>query len=327
MKKSLIKRYFVFREFFFLVVICFFLNNNAIAQQVRNPLFNGYYAADPTIVNYKGNFYVYATKDPWGGSDLAVFETKDFIHWQQKQINWPTKQQCTSPTSKESMVWAPSVVQKNGKFYMYVSVGSEVWAGVADNPLGPWKNITTDNSPLIPANYFPGYHMIDAECFIDDDGQTYLYWGSGLNWVNGKCFVVKLKPDMYHFDGKPKDVTPPDYFEGPYMYKRAGKYYLMYSNGKAIDSTYNIRYSIGNSPYGPWKEGANSPILSSTKDGKVIGPGHHTMFTLNNQVYILFHKIFPQKRDYVLRQLCLGKIEFDKDGNMKKVIYQDTLGL
>ncbi len=65
--------------------------------------------------------------------------------------------------------------------------------------------------------------MIDAEAFIDDDGQAYLYWGSGLNWVNGHCFVVKLKPDMVHFDGVPKDVTPANYFEGPFMVKEKGR--------------------------------------------------------------------------------------------------------
>lgn len=300
---------------------------SASAQRIKNPLFDGFFAADPTIVQDKGSFYIYATRDPWGGNDLAVFKTKDFIHWQQKRINWPTKQQCTSSTSQSSMVWAPSVVQKDGKFYMYVSVGSEVWVGVADRPLGPWRNLKPDHSPLIPADYMPGYHMIDAECFIDGDGQAYLYWGSGLHWTNGRCFVVKLRADMYHFDGAPKDVTPPHYFEGPYMFKRNGKYYLMYSNGKAIDSTYNIRYSIGDSPYGPWKEGVNSPILSTTKDARVIGPGHHTMFTFGNHVYILFHKIFPQDKDYVLRQLCIGKIEFDQQGNMKKVMYESTLEL
>lgn len=308
-------------------IFVFAIDNLALAQQIKNPLFNGFYAADPTIVNYKGTFYIYATEDPWGGKELAVFETKDFVHYQRRHINWPTKQQCTSPTSKESMVWAPSVVQYRGKFYMYVSVGSEVWCGVADEPLGPWKNVKPDNSPVIPSDYIPGYHMIDAECFIDDDGQIYLYWGSGLNWVNGKCFVVKLNPDMYHFEGKPKDITPPHYFEAPYMFKHDGRYYLMYSNGKAIDSTYNVRYSIGESPYGPWKEGANSPILSTTTNGKVIGPGHNTMFTVGDQAYILFHKIFPQKKDYVLRQLCIGKIEFDERGNMMKVKYQSTFTL
>lgn len=310
-----------------LIALLFLAGKDSLAQKVKNPLFDGFYAADPSVVEYNDTFYVYATKDPWGKDDLAVFETQDFVRYQLKSINWPTKEQCTSPTSNNSMVWAPSVVQKGDKFYMYVSVGSEVWAGVAPHPLGPWKNIKPDNSPLIPGNFFPGYHMIDAECFIDDDGQAYLYWGSGLQWKNGKCFVVKLNPDMYHFDGEPVDVTPPNFFEAPFMYKHDGKYYLMYSNGKAIDSTYNVRYSIGETPFGPWKEGKNSPILKSSKDKKVTGPGHHTVFTTSKGVYIFFHKIFPQKQDYVLRQLCIGKLEFDKKGNIKPVKYKESFGV
>ena len=95
------------------------------------------------------------------------------------------------------MVCAPSVVKtKDGKFHMYVSVGSGVWAGVSVHPLSPWKNAKADNIPLINSQFFLGYHRLDAECFIDDDGEAYLYWGSGLNWITGKCFAVKLINDM-----------------------------------------------------------------------------------------------------------------------------------
>lgn len=286
---------------------------------ISNPINSGYFA-DPTIIKENGTYYIYATIDPWGGNELAVLETKDFVNWKRQHINWPTKKACTSPTSGDAMVWAPSVVKAlNGKFYMYVSVGSEVWAGVSDSPLGPWKNAKGDNTPLIKRNLFPEYHMIDAECFIDDDGQAYLYWGSGLNWVNGGCFVVKLNNDMVTFSGEPKNITPPNYFEGPFMLKRNGIYYLMYSEGKAIDATYKIRYSIGKTPYGPWVEGDNSPILATSPDSSTYGPGHHTVFKENDQYFMLYHKIHPQKEDYVLRQLCLDSLNFNSDGSIKKV--------
>ena len=122
-----------------------------------------------------------------------------------------------------------------------VSVGSEIWAGVSDSPLGPWKNAKEDNSPLVASTDFPEVHNIDADCFIDDDGEAYLYWGSGFHWVNGICMAAKLNPDMISFQEEPIDVTPPDYFEAPYMIKRFGKYYLMYSSGKAIDATYKVQ--------------------------------------------------------------------------------------
>ena len=293
---------------------------------MKNPIIDGYFA-DPSIVKQGDNYYIYATIDPWGGDELGVFETSDFVTFTPRHLNWPTKKACTSPTSNESKVWAPSVVKApDGKFYMYVSVGSEVWAGVSDAPLGPWKNLKPDNSPLIPANMYRQYHMIDAECFIDPDtrGQVYLYWGSGLNWMNGHCFMVKLQPDMVSFATGVVDVTPPHYFEAPFMFKKNRTYYLMYSEGKAIDHTYKVRYSVGKSPLGPWEEGATSPILETSADSLTYGPGHHCIFTVKGQNYILYHRIFPQKESYVLRQLCLDSLNFDSKGTIRKV---STLGV
>ena len=161
--------------------------------------------------------------------------------------------------------------------------------------------------------------MIDAECFIDEDGKTYLYWGSGLNWVNGACFVVELEDDMVTFKSKPREITPPNYFEGPFIFRKDGTYYLMYSNGKATDATYQIRYSTGKTPYGPWHEGKNSPILTTSPDSSTYGPGHHAAFVENNQAYILYHRIFPQEKELVLRQLCIDSLNFDNNGNILKV--------
>ena len=302
------------------IFFCAILGYGQVSKKmITNPIINGYFA-DPSIVKVGDTFYIYATIDPWGGDELGVFETKDFKTFEQKHINWPTKKDCTSPTSGDSKVWAPSVVKApDGKFYMYVSVGSEVWAGTSENPMGPWKNLKADNSPLISRNYFPGFHMIDAECFIDTDGQAYLYWGSGLDWVNGHCFAVKLSKDMTTFIGKPLDISPPNYFEAPFMYKRKDVYYLMYSEGKAIDPTYKVRYSTGKTPMGPWIEGITSPILTTSADSTTYGPGHHAVFTENGQSYILYHRIFPQKQNYILRQLCIDSLNFDQKGNIKKV--------
>ncbi|WP_231491589.1 family 43 glycosylhydrolase [Pedobacter sp. Leaf170] len=289
------------------------------AQQFKKPIIPGYFA-DPTVVKSNGKYFIYATIDPWGGEELAVFETKDFINFKRHKLNWPTKAMCTSPTSNNSMVWAPSVVKgRDNKFYMYVSVGSEVWAGMSESPLGPWKNMLPNNKPLVSAKDFPNVHNIDADCFLDDNGQAYLYWGSGFNWINGKCMAVKLKKDMHSFDGVPQDVTPPGYFEGPHMIKRNNQYMLMFSEGKAIDETYRVGYAIGKSPFGPFVKGKNSPILSTIPNSKTIGPGHHTVFTMNKQDFILYHRIVPQKEKYVLRELCIDSLIYDSEGNFKKI--------
>ncbi len=289
--------------------------------KIKNPIIKGFFA-DPSIVKHKGKHYIYATIDPWGGDELAVFESSDFIKWDRKKINWPTLKACQTAESSSARVWAPCVIQgKNGKFYMYVSVGSEIWVGVSESPLGPWKNAKADNTPLIGKNVKPGYHMIDAEAFIDDDGKAYLYWGSGVEWEKESlCFAVELNSDMISFDNaKIKDVTPSNYFEAPYMLKRNNKYYLMYSKGKCIDSSYMVRYAVGDTPLGPFTEQKNSPILSTSKDSITLGPGHHTIVTENNQDYILYHRIKNNNKT-LLREIAIDSLNFDREGNILKVV-------
>ncbi|HEY9155681.1 MAG TPA: family 43 glycosylhydrolase, partial [Opitutaceae bacterium] len=175
-----------------------------------NPILPGYFA-DPTLLQVDKKAYIYATLDPWGDRSVGCWESDDFKNWTYRVLNWPTKAACSSKEASDAGVWAPSVVQgPDKKFYMAVSVGSEVWLGRANSPLGPWKNVLQDR-PFITRNFNPGYHMIDAELFVDDDKQVYLYWGSGLNWVNGRCFVGKLNSRMDAFSGEVRDVTPEDY--------------------------------------------------------------------------------------------------------------------
>jgi hypothetical protein len=133
-----------------------------------------------------------------------------------------------------------------------------VWAGVAEHPLGPWRNALGEGRQLVPYDFKPGFHMIDAEYFIDDDGVAYLYWGSGHGWKNGRCWLVKLKPDLTTFDGEVQDVTPANYFEGPVVVKRHGLYFLTYSAGKTIAEDYRVHYAVTISPLGP-RRGIRQP--------------------------------------------------------------------
>ena len=164
--------------------------------------------------------------------------------------------------------------------------------------------------------------MIDAEAFVDDDGTAYLYWGSGHNWRNGHCFVVRLKPDMVTFDGAPVDVTPANYFEAPLMVKAGDRYLLTYSDGKTTTDTYKVRYATGDTPFGPFQEAANSPILVTDATRDVISPGHHTVFRSGGQPYILYHRQalpWVPGRSEVLRQVVIDLLEVRADGTIANV--------
>jgi beta-xylosidase len=292
----------------------------AHAPHAANPILPGYYA-DPSIVQHDGKIYIYVTLDPWGDQTLGCWESSDWKQWTYRELNWPTKKECTSKTSGQALVWAPSVLRgADGKFHMVVSVGNEVWAGVAETPLGPWKNARAGGGPLVDQTFRPGFHMIDAELFLDDDNQAYMYWGSGFGWVNGKCWVVKLKPDMVTFDGEVHDVTPTNYFEAPFMLKKNGRYYLMWSSGKTTEDTYEVRYGTADSPFGPFVEGATSPVLATDTTKDVISPGHHAMFEKDGRTYILYHRqSVPFDPQSLGRQTCVDELTFAADGQMQKV--------
>lgn len=285
-----------------------------------NPILPGYYA-DPAFIAYQGANYIYATLDPWGDETLACWESSDSKNWTYRVLNWPTKSACTSPTSGPAGVWAPSIVRTpDGRFLMAVSVGNEVWLGLADHPLGPWRNILGDR-PFIPYHYKPGYHMIDAELFVDDDGQVYIYWGSGWNWVNGRCWVGRLGPDLASFAEAPLDVTPANYFEAPFMVKRHGKYFLMYSSGNTTKDTYQVHYAVGDSPCGPFVEGPASPVLVTDHAEHVVSPGHHAVFHHDGRDYILYHRhSIPFDPDVVGRQVCVDEIRFTGDGRIEAIV-------
>ena len=292
-------------------------------------MFPGYYA-DPTVLENNGTFYIYATSDMPSWNDItkmAVWSSTDFVNWKCDYLNWPTKEQCLSTTGTASGVWAPSVIKApNGKFYMYVTVGQEVWVGVADKPTGPWRNAKADNTPLLRHKEYYYVETIDAECFVDDDGQAYLYWGSSDSGrdIEGRCLGVKLNPDMVSFAETPKDVTPRHYFEAPYLFKENGKYYFSYSWGKTWDETYQVRYSTGPTPYGPWTEGMVRPIMSTDdKDNKIKSTAHQSFLKFNGKYYIVYHRFNTLDKYDIsqkLRQVAVDELNFNPDGSLQRVV-------
>jgi len=277
-----------------------------------NPILPGDFA-DPCILTYLDTFYIYATS----GSEASVWYSADFSDWRLRKLNWPTEM-------GKPDIWAPAVRQGNdGRFYFYTSTNHNIYAGVADHPKGPFQNILGGDSIFIKnRQWWEKMHSIDADCFIDDDGQAYLYWGSGFDFKDGICACGILGNDMASFKEQPNLVTPSGYFEGPHMMKRNGKYYLMYSDGFFYDSTYKVRYAISNKPTGPFQEGKNSPVLKSSQDGMISGPGHHYTIKFGNDYYIVYHRhAQPLYTPYwgPIRQVFIDKMNFDADGSIQKI--------
>ncbi len=285
-----------------------------------NPVLPGYFA-DPSCRKFGDTYYIYATPDGWdvGKGPFCIWSSKDFVNWTSHKSDWPST----------DFKWAPSVVQKDGKYYMYNSVPCQIWAAVADTPLGPWKNLMANGKEMVPDQTPKGSIVLDGECFIDTDGKIYLWYST---WWTPT--LAKLNPDMSTFDGTPrqyfKSVTTPNpepgytvqgCMEAPYMFKRNGIYYLMYSNMYCQNETYRVEYSTAPTPTGPFTYGKNNPILETNEDDTVDGPGHHTILEDGDKIYIVYHRHDnPHDPDGAHRQVCIDELHFEKDGVIEKVI-------
>lgn len=288
-----------------------------------NPFIPGYFA-DPTIKKFGDTYYVYATTDnvKEASGEPQVWMSKDFINWSNVEM--------TVPRVTEN-VWAPDItVGPDGRYYYYYAScqnGCSIYGYVSTSPTGPWTSLMAGNGPVIDPNFSPPIIPLDAHVFKDDDGSYWVYhctWaggaGNGVGWA-------KLNSDMKTFSAK--GIIPnaqlPNVFEAPFMLKRNGKYYMMYSIGDCHDASYKVGYSTGNSPNGTFTVGANSPILVTSNDGSIHGPGHHSMLVENNQHFIVYHRHDnPHSTGGLLRQLAIDKLNFDANGNILKVVPTHT---
>ncbi len=290
------------------------------SARAGNPVIPGYFA-DPCSRKFGDTYYIYATPDGWdvGRGPAGAWTSKDFFNWIWHPMNWP----------QTDFKWAPSVVEFKGKFYMYSSVPCQVWAAGADSPLGPWTNLVAEGKPMIPDQTPKETITLDGECFVDDGGQAYIWYGT---WWHPT--MAKLKPDLHSFDGEPiqyfknpRNPNPPfgvvqRCMEGPYMFKRRGTYYLMYSDDMCQDSTYNVKYSTSKSPIGPFDyDPARNPILETSDDDTVDGPGHHSMLVDGDRVFIVYHRHDnPHDPDGAHRQVCIDELHFNPDGSIEKLV-------
>ncbi|TLS42040.1 hydrolase [Streptomyces montanus] len=281
------------------------------ALEMKSPVLPGL-NADPNIVRFGDTFYIYPTTDGfegWSGTQFKAYSSKDLVHWKDHgvildlgpDISWA-----------DSRAWAPTIAEKNGKYYFYFSADTNIGVAVSDSPTGPFKDPL--GKPLIARGAYTG-QMIDPAVFTDDDGQSYLYWG------NGRAYVVPLNDDMVSFDSsKVTSMTPSGYNEGSFVIKRKGTYYFMWSENDTRDENYRVAYATGSSPTGPWtKQGV---ILEKRLDLGIKGPGHHSVVHVPNtdDWYIAYHRFAIPGGDGMHRETTIDKLEFDSNGLIKKVV-------
>ena len=307
-------RIYLVAAFLLLGAVSGFARKKHDAPGTGNPVIPGYFA-DPTIKKFGDTYYMYATTDGSGAGfgPAQVWTSKDFVNWTLMPMNWPDSH----------WIWAPDVIRHtDGRYYYFYCQPCIIHCGVSETPRGPWKNILGESEAvLVPDRFVTNAITLDGQTFVDDDGSVYLYWGTWGIYKGFGCGAGKMTPDLKGFTETRliPNTEAVDFFEAPFVLKRNGIYYFMYSSGSCHDHTYRVQYATSDHPLGPYEY--TGCILETNEDGTVHGPGHHSILKEGDDYYIVYHRHDnPHSNRGFHRQLCMDKMEFAADGSIRKVI-------
>ncbi|TVY07446.1 glycoside hydrolase family 43 protein [Paenibacillus cremeus] len=285
----------------------------------KEPLVTHIYTADPSAHVFEGKIYIYPSHDidhdgptndngdQYAMEDYHVLSMEDFhspcvdhgIALHLNDIPWASKQ-----------LWAPDAAYKNDTYYLYFPARDQegifrIGVATSASPSGPFTP---------QEHYIEGSFSIDPAVFIDEDDKAYMYfgglWGGQLEkWQTGTfdpnavgpaatepAFgprMAELNEDMLTLKAAPQEISIVDsdgkpilagdearrYFEGPWVHKHNGYYYLSYSTG----TTHCLVYAISKSPQGPF-------VFQGTILTPVIGwTTHHSIVQFNEKWYLFYH--------------------------------------
>lgn len=319
------------------------------AKAISQPLVTHIFTADPSAHVFEGKIYIYPSHDIEGGvpfDDLGNhFCMEDYHVFRQdspesaavdcgvalhvKEVPWAERQ-----------MWAPDAAYKDGKYYLYFPAKRangifQIGVAIGDQPEGPF-------APEPEA--IKGSYSIDPAVLRDDDGEHYMYfgglWGGQLQSYRNNVFgeanaepaddepalgprVAKLTADMKQFAEEVREIVILDengvplragdhdrrYFEGPWMHKYQGRYYLSYSTG----NTHFLCYAVGDDPYGPfvYQGQVLTPVVGWTT--------HHSIIEFGGRWWLYYHDSILSGGVTHLRAIKVAELRYDAQGRIATV--------
>jgi hypothetical protein len=256
---------------------------------------------DPTVVWDGSRYWAYATST--GGSLMPAMSSTDLQTWTPRPAYSPNPYN-GDPFFNDAFPippawtmggysragkaqWAPGVAYLGGAWVAYTSW--EVAPGRrcisvarASSPQGPFLDLSSQ--PFI-CDTDPG-GSIDAQPFIDSNGQAYLMWKSsgvvgsqptrikaralsadGLSFAPGSSTVVLLQTAL-GWEGNS--------IENPSMVRYGGSYWLIYSGNEWESADYRMGQAACAGPLGPCTRTSSAPLLGNT--ATEWSPGGGTLF-------------------------------------------------
>ncbi|MFC4494772.1 family 43 glycosylhydrolase [Streptomyces ovatisporus] len=291
------------------------------ALTYRNPV-SGSFAdtfADPAVVRGKdGYWYAFGTTDPLRSGEgkphsLPVARSHDLVNWSYvgdalDEDNAPE----WADEKNDAAYWAPDISYHDGRYWLYYVVtqtdatgekdDSAIGVATASSPAGPWKS---HDEPVVEPRRGTGEKddflwTFDPAHVVDTDGRRYLYYGSYYGGIE----VTELSADGRRTVGRPTKVATDNRFEGGYVVRRDGWWYLFASSGDCCagpTTGYSVFVGRSRSVRGPFTDREGVALTASRTGGSIaltpngnrwVGTGHNAVVKdLAGQDWMVYHAI------------------------------------
>lgn len=298
-----------------------------------NPYLPGWeYIPDGEPRVFGDRVYVYGSHDRAGSDSFCDYVLKcwsaplsDLNSWVCHGDIFRTLEENGRPadtdwTDGRNYLYAPDVVEKDGKYYLYAYILNSVGCvGVSDRPEGPFK-LLSKYKYTIPDEVCCNGWFIDPGVLVDDDGKVYIYCGylrsfmaeiNGDNMyevIDGSCIehIIPIEERAEY------GFTEEDgfFFEACSPRKIGDTYYLIYSPKRGS----RLAYATSDKPTGPFT------YRGYIIDNGVDYPGgndHGSVACINGQWYIFYHRM--TNGTIMSRRGCVEKINILPDGTIPPV--------
>jgi len=289
-----------------------YTNNPLKEDEFYSPILQGCYP-DPSITR-KGDDYYLVNSSFSMFPGVPIFTSKDLVNW--KQVGHVLDRPSQLKVEKGGVsqgIYAPDIKYNkfNDTFYM---ITTQIAGGIGNmvvktkDPAKGWSEVQKLN--------FDG---IDPSIFFDDDGKAYIIHNDappkGTEQYNGhrviKMWDYDLEKDQV-VAGSDKIIVnggvdlsqKPIWIEGPHVYKKNGKYFLMCAEGGTGGNHSEVIF-ISDSPKGPFVPAKNNPILTQRyfpkdRKDKVDWAGHADLVeTPDGKYFGVFLAIRPNEKGRV----------------------------
>jgi arabinan endo-1,5-alpha-L-arabinosidase len=302
---------------------------------------------DPTIIRGQDAFwYMYCTTEPLNDADkragtehnLVILRSADLVDWAYLGDVFAATPGWVAPGTP---LWAPDIHVFDGRYYLYYAApytalpggGSAIGVATAPSPAGPWVDrgapvVAPEDAPCCPG---ARRAAIDPAVVVDDTGQRYLFFGSFFGGIAAR----PLSADGLHTDAaREVAIAHQDRYEGAFVVRHGGYYYLFVSAGDCCSAGSQTGYSVfvgrSSAVLGPYVDREGVALLDTAVGGtpvlapngnRWVGTGHNAAFTdLAGQDWFLYHAVdrtdpyFQGTRDWNRRPVLLDPLDWSDGG-------------